>query len=146
AEIALRYVLANPNVSCALSGMGTLEMVEENVRVATNGAALTGEELEKISGSMEENKKMSDLYCTGCNYCMPCPHEVNIPLNFQFMNYHRVLGITDFAKSEYAQIGKNQWLTGKNAAACVDCGICETKCPQKIEIRKQLKETAAALG
>lgn len=146
AEIALRYVLTNTGVACALSGMGSMEMVEENVKVASNDTPLSVDELEKIAASMEENKKMSDLYCTGCNYCMPCPHEVNIPLNFQIMNYHRVFGITDYAKGEYANIGKFDWAKGKKADACVECGICEEKCPQKIEIRKQLKETAAALS
>lgn len=95
---------------------------------------------------MKENKQMEDLYCTGCNYCMPCPHDVNIPLNFRLMNYHRVYGITDYAKGEYANIGKVDWMKGKPASACIECGICEDKCPQHIEIRKQLRETAEVLG
>lgn len=146
AEIALRFVLANPGVTCALSGMGSEQMVTENIRVTSNADPLTSAELIQIEAAMGENKKMAELYCTGCNYCMPCPQEVNIPLNFQIMNYHRVYGITEYAKEQYSQIGKIQWMPGKNAEACVDCGICETKCPQKIEIRKQLKETAAVLG
>lgn len=146
AQLALRFVLANPGVSCALSGMGSMEMVEENCRVASNDAPLSGAELVQVNTSMEENKRMAELYCTGCNYCMPCPHEVNIPLNFQIMNYHRVYKITDYAKEQYRQIGTVDWMKGKNAAACTECGLCEEKCPQKIEIRKQLKETAAVLG
>ncbi len=146
AQLALRFVIANPGVSCALSGMGSMAMVEENCQVASNEAKLSNEELLQINSSMEENKKMADLYCTGCNYCMPCPFEVNIPLNFQIMNYHRIYGITDYAKEQYAQIGKEDWMKGKDASACTECGACEDKCPQKIQIRKQLKETAAALG
>lgn len=146
AETALRFVLANPNVSCALSGMSTLEMVDENVRVASNEKPLSPEEVERIKESMIENKKRAQLYCTGCNYCMPCPQEVNIPLNFEIMNYHRVYGITDYAKEQYGNIGTLQWMKGKKAEECIECGICEEKCPQKIQIRKQLKETAAALG
>jgi len=132
AEIALRFVLANPNVDCALSGMSTIEMVEENVRVASNDTPLTKEELEMIRASMEENKRMEDLYCTGCNYCMPCPVGVNIPLNFQLMNYHRVYKITDYARGQYSQIGKVEWYKGKPAHECIECGVCETKCPQKL--------------
>ncbi|WAM33841.1 aldo/keto reductase [Caldicellulosiruptor morganii] len=146
AEIALRFVLANPNVSCALSGMSTIEMVEENCKVASNPDPLSPEEIERIKKAMEENKKLADLYCTGCNYCMPCPQGVNIPLNFQIMNYYRVYGLVEFAKSEYQRIGTVQWLSGKKAEECIECGICEEKCPQKIQIRKQLKETAATLG
>jgi uncharacterized protein len=146
AEIALRFVLATPGVTCALSGMGSMDMVEENVRVASNDTPLTAEEIERINASMEENKRMAELYCTGCNYCMPCPQEVNIPLNFQIMNHHRVYGITDYAKDQYRQIGTNEWMKGKKAEDCIECGICEEKCPQKIQIRKQLKETAEVLG
>lgn len=145
-ELALRFVMSNPAVTTALSGMGTMTMVEENVIVASNSKPLSEAEIVGINTAVEENKRMADLYCTGCNYCMPCPHEVNIPLNFQIMNYHRIYGITEYAKSEYANIGKVPWMKGKPASACTDCGICESKCPQKLEIRRQLAETAEVLG
>ena len=77
---------------------------------------------------------------------MPCPQEVNIPLNFRLMNYHRVYGLTEYARSSVSKIGTTENLKGKKAEDCIECGICETKCPQNLEIRKQLKETAAALG
>lgn len=146
AEIALRFVMANQGVTCALSGMSSLAMVEENARVASNAAPLTPAELLQIENSMNENKKLADLYCTGCKYCMPCPFDVNIPLIFELMNQHRVYGLTEHAREQYAQIGKNEWMPGKNAEACTECGLCETKCPQSIEIRRQLKESHAALG
>ena len=146
AELALRFVISNPNVTCALSGMGSIEMVEQNVQTASNTAELTAVELDSINSAMEQNKKLADLYCTGCNYCMPCPQEVNIPLNFQLMNYHKVYGLTEHAKGAYQQIGKFDWMKGKQASECIDCGICEEKCPQKLNIREQLKETAKTLG
>lgn len=145
-QIAMRFVLSNPMVDCALSGMGSMKMVTENVEVASDASKLSEKEIETINLSMDENKKLEGLYCTGCNYCMPCPSGVNIPLNFQIMNYHRVYKLTDYAKSEYKQIGINEWMKGKNASECTECGECEAKCPQKIEIRKQLKETATILG
>lgn len=145
-EIALRFVLTHPSVSCALSGMGTPEMVQENVRVASSQeSALTSEEKEQVTRAMEEHQERAKLYCTGCNYCMPCPEGVNIPLNFELMNYHRVYGLTEYAKSTYADIGTVPWMKGKKASACVECGICEEKCPQHLEIRKQLQETAKVL-
>lgn len=146
AEIAVRFVLANPDVTCALSGMGSIEMVEENARVASNEMPLSEAETARIKASMEEKKRMADLYCTGCNYCMPCPAGVNIPLNFQVMNNYRVYDIHDYARNQYAQIGEIEWMKGKKASECIECGVCEEKCPQKIEIRKQLKETAKVLG
>jgi len=146
AETAIRFVLSNQDVSCALSGMGSIAMVEENVKTALNESQLTQQEIALINASMEENKKLADLYCTGCNYCMPCPAEVNIPLCFKLMNYHKVYNLTDYSKEQYAQIGENEWMKGKRADACVECGQCEEKCPQHIPIIKQLKQTHKALG
>lgn len=145
-ELALRFVLAHPGVSCALSGMNTVEMVEENVKAASLETPLAADELQRINLALEENERLADLYCTGCDYCMPCPQEVNIPLNFRLMNYHRVYGLTEYAKNQYLKIGTTEELKGKKADECIECGQCEDKCPQHIEIRKQLRETALALG
>jgi len=146
AELALRFVLSNPNVSCALSGMGAPEMVTENAHIASTAAPLTAEEQERVNRAVEENERLAQLYCTGCNYCMPCPAGVNIPLNFEVMNYHRVYKITPYARSQYADIGVSPWMKGEKASACTGCGACEEKCPQKLKIREQLAETHAALG
>ncbi len=145
-EIALRFVLANPDVCVACSGMSSMQMAEDNCAVASNETPMSAEELATLKSAMEESKKLAELYCTGCGYCQPCPHEVNIPKIFEFMNYHRVYQLTDYAREHYAKIGKAGWLKGKNASACVECGECEPKCPQNIEIIKQLKESHAALG
>ncbi len=148
-EVALRFVLANPNVSCALSGMSTMEQVKENLEVASRPEPLSAEEREAIEAALEENKKLADLYCTGCEYCMPCPHGVNIPRNFALMNLHRVFGLTEYAKREYARFDKpdqKERRRGLAASECQECGECEPKCPQNIPIIKQLKETAEALG
>jgi hypothetical protein len=146
AELALRFVFANPNVDCAISGMSTLEMVEQNVATASNVAPLSAEEVAGINGAMIENKKLSDLYCTGCNYCLPhCPNEVNISRAFQAMNYLRVYGLGDFARQHYDAIG-SEWVKGAKADACIQCGECEQHCPQGINIRQQLEEVQAAFG
>jgi predicted aldo/keto reductase-like oxidoreductase len=144
-EIALRFVLANPHVSCALSGMNTVAMVEQNAAVASRTDHLSDQERTRIEQSLAEKRALADLYCTGCNYCMPCPHGVNIPLNFRAMNFHRVYDLLDHARFEYNLIG-DPWHEGKKAEECAGCGVCEPKCPQNIEIRKQLRETAALLG
>ncbi len=149
-EVALRFVLSNPNVTLALSGMNSMAMVEENVATASREEPLTAEERQGILDALEEIKRLSDLYCTGCGYCMPCPNDVDIPRNFQLMNYFRVFGLKDYARREYKGLEKRRKRDGTVieawAAACVECGECEPKCPQKIPIREQLKETHAALG
>jgi predicted aldo/keto reductase-like oxidoreductase len=146
AEVALRFVFNNPRVNIALSGVSSVAQLEENAALADNNKPLGGKELERIDAMMKENERLAGLYCTGCKYCMPCPQGINIPEVFTIMNYHRVYAITDFAKQAYAEIGNVDWRNYKNAAACVDCGACEEKCPQKLPIRKQLKETHATLA
>ncbi|MBM3494839.1 MAG: 4Fe-4S dicluster domain-containing protein [Armatimonadetes bacterium] len=145
-ELALRFVFANPNVDCAISGMSTMEQVLENTAIAANTETLTEAESAGVKAMMEENKRLADLYCTGCNYCVPhCPEEINIPHIFQAMNYLRVYGLKEYAFNHYNAIG-GKWVKGKKADLCRECGECETHCPQKIEIRRQLKECLEVFG
>ena len=141
AELGLRFVAANPNIDVILSGMSSEVQLLENVEFVSRLEPLNKEEISGLDKMMNENKRLSELYCTGCNYCMPCPQEVNITHIFSMSNYDRVYGIHEYAKDGYASIGTNPWVPGKRADACNDCGVCETKCPQKLEIRKQLKES-----
>ncbi len=145
-ELALRFVLSNPAVSIALSGMSTLAQLAENVETVSRDEHLTQQELEAVNRAALENKRMMDLYCTGCKYCEPCPANVNISEVFRTMNYHEVWDLKAYAKSQYAEIGENQWLPGHRADACTECGDCETKCPQHIPIREQLKQCHRILG
>lgn len=145
AELALRFVLSNPGVSSAMSGMGKIREVEENVATASREEPLTDDERAGFLAAMEENKKILGLYCTGCNYCMPCPNGVNIPFNFEAMNIYRVWGLLDLAKSLYGSMGP-EGDENLMASACVECRECEPKCPQHIPIAEKLKEVAKILG
>jgi hypothetical protein len=145
-ELALRFVLANPNVTVALSGMSTMEHVEENIQAAADKVSLSPQDVEAIDAHMAKLAEMAKLYCTGCGYCMPCPQEVNIAKIFEFFNLGRVYGLWDTAKGHYKDIGNRPWLKGKGAEACVACGACEPKCPQDIKIIEQLKQAREALA
>jgi uncharacterized protein len=95
---------------------------------------------------LERLKKMAELYCTGCGYCVPCPTEVNIPKIFELYNLGRVYGMWENARSQYAGLsGGVPWMKGNKGDVCAQCGDCEDKCPQKIDIRKQLAEAHEAL-
>jgi len=139
-ELAMRFVLGNQNVSCGLSGMGTMEMLEGNLKVANMEVPMTEDDFRKAALMMEELKKFSDLYCTGCNYCMPCPKEIDIPHIFNAYTYHNVYGLSTQAK--------NMWNAKRGApySDCVDCGICNKKCPQDIDVMGKIKEVAEVLG
>ena len=145
-ELALRFVLSNPNVTVALSGMSTMQQVEENLATASGPAGLGEDDRAAIDEHLERLKKMADLYCTGCGYCMPCPSEVAIPKIFERYNRGRVYGLWDSARKAYGELGVIRWDKGKRADACTECGECEDKCPQDIPIREQLKEAHKALA
>jgi hypothetical protein len=145
-DLALRFVLSNPNVSIALSGMSTMQQVEENVETAAGQAALSPEDLKAIDRQLAKLQKMADLYCTGCDYCIPCPNEVNIPRIFGIYNQARVYGLWDHAKRRYGNLRKTAPKNGMAADACTECAECEEKCPQNIPIREQLKEAHQALA
>jgi len=150
AEVALRFVLANRSVSVALSGMSTLQQLEENAAVASQEVVLTEEDYRHIREALEEKRRLSELYCTACGYCIPCPNGVDIPANFRLMNLHRIYGLTEYAKVQYRRLGERKDREGNPtpawAEACVECGECEPKCPQKIPIIRQLQEVVEVLG
>jgi uncharacterized protein len=141
-ELAMRFVLSNPNVSLALSGMSTMEQVEENLAVCGDARVLSAADKATMDAHLTKLKAMADLYCTGCKYCLPCPSGVEIPNVFNHYNQARVYGMWEHAKKSY-----DYWHVkrGNSAEKCVQCGECEPKCPQKLDIRKQLAEAHAAL-
>ncbi|MQY59810.1 MAG: 4Fe-4S dicluster domain-containing protein [Clostridia bacterium] len=145
-ELALRFVLANEKVSVALSGMGSMRMVEENVRAASLSKPLSNEELETIEAFIKERRKKEEITCNMCEYCQPCPSQVAISRIFELMNYYSVYGLKEYALSEYKNIGSGEKDEREKADACTECGECEEKCPQKIKIMEKLKECHQALG
>lgn len=144
-ELAFKFVLGNPDISCALSGMETMEMVEKNCTVTEKEISISQNEWKQIASSMETLKKFSELYCTGCNYCQPCPASINISRIFNMYTYHNVYELSELARNEFnAYVGDpNQ---GKTSKDCIDCGYCEDKCPQKIKIRKELTRVEQILS
>lgn len=147
AELALRFVFSNPNVKVTLSGMNTLEMVEENARTADNDGPLSEIEREDINIMLDQVKGLEDLYCTGCGYCMPCPNGVDIPTNLLLLNYIRVYGSQQNFRDGYVQM-YHQKLVPEGSAAefCIECEECLEKCPQNIEIAERMKEVAEELS
>ncbi len=137
--LALRFVLANPNVDVALSGMHSMAMIEENVAAANEDGPLSTGELEEMGMMLDQLKGLEDLYCTGCDYCMPCPNGVNIPTNFLLLNYDKVYHFGDNIAEAY-----HKGLKRAEASAdfCIECGECNEKCPQNIPIPERLRDVA----
>lgn len=145
AEIGLRYVLATPGVSCALSGMSSMRQVRENLATASRKVPMTRAQGGAMKKRLDRIWAVSRRFCTACGYCMPCKQGVDIPGNFRLMNQARFFGRVAWAKRQYESLVKDK-AGDKSAAACVQCGRCEPKCPHKVPIMRQLQETGRALG
>jgi len=113
--------------------------------VASDPVSLTEENKAEIDAHLMCLKEMADLYCSGCGYCLPCPQEVNIPEIFRLYNMGRVYGLWQNVRGSYRGLRRKAPERGMPADACVECGVCEEKCPQQLPIRDQLKEAHAAL-
>ena len=135
ATLAMKYILANPDCSIAIPGMGNAEEVYQNAAASDMGP-LTAEEKEACAKIVKE---LGQNFCRRCGYCAPCPQGINIPSNFLFANYLRRYGLADWAKSRYFAMN----VTAKN---CVGCGACETRCPYELPIRKMLAQVALDMG
>lgn len=140
AEWAFRWLWNQPEVTCVLSGMNSLAMVEENVQIASSAeaGAFTKEDFALIEAVKQEINSNIRVGCTGCSYCMPCPKGVDIPTAFRC--YNRMYTENKKAgRFEYAQIVALQ-KEMSDMGRCIECGKCESHCPQHIEIRRELKE------
>jgi predicted aldo/keto reductase-like oxidoreductase len=138
AEWGLRWVWNHPEVFTVLSGMSTLEMVKENIRIASDARANELSEAElALYGEVRRVILGKDTVpCTGCNYCMPCPAGVDIPMCFSSYNDKKTgLGNRFTTGFRYVQRTYNH-----QASLCVECGKCEKHCPQNIGIREELKK------
>jgi predicted aldo/keto reductase-like oxidoreductase len=131
ADWALQWVWNRPEVSVVLSGMSTMEQVEENVASASESGpgTLTEKELALVARAREEYRQLARIPCTGCQYCQPCPQGVNIPRIFDIYNDALIYGDEQGARMSYGLLEEEQ-----RADLCVECGECLDKCPQQIEI------------
>jgi len=145
AEWGLRWLWNQPEVTVILSGMNTREMVLENTRIASEvRSGEQGPEEEALYAQVVKAIRDSvKVGCTGCGYCQPCPMGVDIPGAFAAYNRwyseEKTGAFMDYVKCTTLR---------KNATAvsnCIGCGKCEKHCPQKIEIRKELKDVQKTL-
>ena len=145
AEIGLRWLWNQPEVTCVLSGMNSEEMIAENTRIASEAEAGRFSEadfaaVEKIKAILREKEKVG---CTGCRYCQPCPKGVDIPGNFYYYNLMYMEKKTA-SRMEFARVMGLRKEAGF-ASQCIGCGKCEQHCPQHLNIREKLKEADKAL-
>lgn len=145
AEWAFRWLWNQPEVTCVLSGMNSIEMVKENVRTASEAQAgeFTQAEENLLKDVVRAINAKVKVGCTGCRYCMPCPKNVDIPGTFAAYNRR----YTDGKRTAMIEYFMCTGLRKDSSAAsnCIECGKCEAHCPQHIEIRKELKDARKEL-
>ena len=141
AELGLRWLWDQPEVTCVLSGMNSPKMIVENIRIASKAepGQFTEEDFALVDQVKTIIREREKVPCTGCRYCMPCPKGVDIPTNFYYYNLMYLEEKKGRARFEFA---RNMGLQKEPAFAsqCIGCGKCEQHCPQHISIREKLKE------
>ena len=142
---AFLWLFDQPEVTCVLSGMNTQKMLAENLNTADIAEAgiLTEEDRALFEHVRQELLAQTNVECTGCGYCAPCPHGVDIPGCFRAFN-------ASFSDGLFVGVKEYLMCTTfrrhpSNASRCVGCGVCEERCPQKLAIRKDLKRVSKRL-
>ena len=135
ASFALRWVATLPNVKVVLSGMSTMEQVDDNLKTFGDFKPMSEEELATVDKVVDILNNRVQNGCTGCSYCMPCPAGVNIPKNFRIWNtYHMYQNYNAVRWNWETEMPDNE-----RANKCIECGKCEAICPQALNIREDLK-------
>lgn len=138
---ALRYAAGFDNVKVVLSGMSTMEQVEDNLSTFSDYEPLSDAERDIIDRVADLLRARVQNGCTGCRYCMPCPAGVDIPRCFSIWNQYHI----------YENVNEARWNWTKTmdaaqkASNCIKCGKCEQVCPQHIAIREDLARLQAEL-
>ena len=136
ATLALRFLCANENVTVVIPGMAEIKEAQQNIAAVENDAPLTGDELAAMDAI---RKDLGTHFCRRCNYCAPCTVGISIPAMFLMEGYLSRYGLADWAKMRYDGLGKT-------ASECIECGVCETRCPYNLPIREMLKTVAQKFG
>ena len=145
AEWAFRWLWDQPQVTCVLSGMNSLEMVRENCGSASEAepGCLTDADRAMLARVVEAIRANIKVGCTGCRYCMPCPMGVDIPGTFAAYNDRYSEGWTTAFREYFMCTLLRKDHT--SASQCVKCGKCEQHCPQGIAIREELANACKVL-
>ena len=142
---ALSWVFNQNEITCVLSGMGSLDQMKENMAIAERVeiGSLSDDELDVLDKAQGIFNSMMKINCTGCGYCLPCPKGVNIPdcfnvYNEKYLFNKKAFGVLPHAMVNYYMVVGG--ITNKQASAglCNHCGRCKRLCPQSLDIPNEL--------
>ena len=136
ATLAMRFICANPNVSVVIPGMAEEKELHQNLAATSDPAPLSADEL----ASMEKIRtELGGNFCRRCGYCAPCSAGIGIPAALIAEGYALRYGLRSYAEQRYAA-------SGNPASSCVDCGLCEERCPYHLPIRQMLQHLVQTFG
>lgn len=136
ASWAIKFVANLPNVVTILSGMNSIEQLQDNINTLTDFKPLTDSELQACFNAASIMNKKDVIPCTGCDYCSDCPKGVKISTVFACYNEYKNGDISEEeSKKKYSEIPAEN-----NADVCIKCGKCASHCPQSIKIPEKLEE------
>ena len=136
ATTALRFIASNPNVSVVIPGMAEEKEIRQNIAAISDTTPLTDAEQAKIK---EIRDFLGTNFCRRCNYCAPCAAGINIPAIFLFEGYYSRYNLKEWAVQRYRGVEKK-------ASDCIECGVCETRCPYNLPIRQMMKKAKEVFG
>jgi uncharacterized protein len=134
-DLALRWILSNPNVNTFISGVSRSSDADAAV-AAANAGPFSSEQVARINSWIRERSRQNTNFCTACGYCQPCPQGINIPAIMARIYEDRFWGLTDTAIARYRKLKEPR------AGACVACGECQAKCTQKLKIAREMRYAA----
>ena len=144
AEWAFKWVASHPDVATILSGMSTMEQLDQNLELFSREdlPVLTDEENALIAQAADLYRTLIKYPCTECKYCQPCPNGVLIPRIIRYYN--------DWCAYEHNPKLKEEYLVwqdeSEHASNCIKCGACEEHCPQHLPVMQIMDEIVEAFG
>lgn len=129
-ELSIKYILNNDNISTVIPGMESVDLVKRNAEIGRNDLTLSSEEQSEIDAIVSE---LGETFCRRCGYCEPCPEGIVISAQFLLEGYLIRYDLEDWARNRFNSLEKT-------AKDCVECGICEPRCPYNLPIREMLKK------
>ncbi len=136
ASHALRFAASLDHVAVVLSGMSSIEQMQDNLSTLGSFEPMSASELELLDHAVEIIRQADAIACTACRYCEPaCPQNIPIPDIFSVYNFMKQFGSANFPAMHYMKVTENRG----QASDCIDCGACEQHCPQHLDIRDLLK-------
>lgn len=140
ASWAIRFAASHEGVMMVLSGMSDLAQMEDNMSYMKDFRPLDDGEMEVIAKASDIIARSTAIGCTGCQYCVDdCPMHINIPRLFSIYNFVQQFGTNNFPAMHYGRA-----VAGRGKPSdCIGCGTCESRCPQHLPIRENLKLVSA---